>query len=188
MTDIQVPYDFTISINGQDWYMLAKTMAWLKGVDGQVQINPYKRRCSQANMIKHKDENSPGKPRVYVNRDGLAEIVERTPSVLLSYKRLLGVASGTTRNEHVFGSLLSGFFNEIGVSVERQVPLGDYRIDFIVGGTVAVEYDEQGHQSYCKKREELRSSEISRRYRLVRVSDSDNEGASIAKVLAIYNA
>ena len=182
MSDIHIPSEFITPIDGVEWYMLAKTMAWLKGIDGSVQVNQYKNRCSACNIKRFKSDEEKGKPRIYVNRDGLTEIVERTPSVKLSYKRLMGVSSGVTRSEHVFGCLLEGFFDEIGLSVDRQVALDDYRIDFVIDGVVAVEYDELDHASYNKKREAIRERDILRKYRLVRVSESENEGAAIARI------
>lgn len=185
MSDLQIPYEFTKTINGGDWFMLAKVMGWLKGIEGSVQIHPYKRRCSPCNIIKYKEDTEKGKARIYVNRDGLREVVERTPSILLDYKRLLGVAAGITRSEHVFGCLLAGFFKEMGVEVERQVSVGEYNIDFVVGGIVAVEYDETDHSSYDSKKEIIRSRAIQEKYRLIRISDKDNEGSAIAKVLEL---
>ena len=181
-----LPPSLQKEINGKNYFMLADTMAWLKGKSKPELATTYKRRCSDANIIYYKDSNQKGKPRIYVTVDGLKEIVDKTQSVKLDYKRLLGLSSGGTRAEHVFRSLLDGFFSFHNISVETQVACNGYFIDFIIGGSLAVEFDEDGHASYFNKDEIKREEAIKKSYSLVRVSDRDNEGLAIAKVYAQY--
>ena len=181
-----LPSHLQKEINVVNYFMLADTMAWLKGKDKPELATVYKRKCSTSNIIKYKDNDQKGKPRIYVNIEGLKEIVDKTQSVKLDYKRLLGLSSGGTRSEHVFRSLLDGFFGFYGVEVKSQVLHKGYFIDFVIDGFLAVEFDEDGHASYFNEREAKREASIKEKYQLVRVSDRDNEGMAIAKVYAEY--
>jgi very-short-patch-repair endonuclease len=184
MSDLQIPYSFIEIINGEEWYFLAKTLAWLKKSELPIQINPYKRRCSPLNMIKHRVEGDKGKSKVYVNKAGLIEIVERTRAIKADTKRLLGITSGVTSSESMFESFLDGIALALNIKVERQVALGDYRIDFVINGKLAVEFDELTHASYSEKRESLREREIERAgYKILRVKDSDNFGYSLGLII-----
>ena len=181
-----LPFYLQKEIKGVNYFMLADTMAWLKGKDVPELATTYKRKCSPSNIIKYKDDNQKGKPRIYVNIDGLKEIVDKTQSVKLDYKRLLGLSSGGTRAEHVFRSLLDGFFSYHGIEIKSQVACEGYFIDFVIGGILAVEYDEDGHASYFNQQEEEREAAIKTKFNLVRVSDRDNEGLAMARVFAEF--
>jgi len=184
MSDLQIPHEFTLFHNGEDWYSLSHTMAWLKDSDNPIQVNPYKRRCSKPNIKQIKIDGAKGKPKIYVNMEGLKEIVERTRSIGLNTKKLLGITSGVTSNEKIFEDLLSGFCFEMGLSVQTQYRVENYSVDYLVGGVLAVEYDEITHISYCSKREKIREGRIkSNGFDLLRVSDSENIGASLARIV-----
>lgn len=183
MSDIQIPFDYTEIIDGTEWYSLSHTMGWLKGLNTPVQINPYKRRCSKSNIRFFKNENQKGKPRAFVNIHGLREIVERTRSIELSTKRLIGVKSGVTSSEKVFGDLLIGFFSEIGICAQPQFEIEGFKVDYLIGKKVAVEFDEHTHASYCKDRESYRQSRIEGAgYSVVRISDDLSYGNAIGLV------
>lgn len=183
MSDLQIPLEYTEIIDGAEWYSLSHTMGWLKGVDYPVQINPYKRRCSSCNIRYYKTENQKGKPRAYVNIEGLREIVERTRSIELKTKRLIGVKSGVTSSEKVFGDILFGFFSSFGIDIKPQFKVEGFMVDYLVGDEVAVEFDEFTHDSYCQKKEDYRESRITANgYKIVRVKDSLCYGEALALV------
>ena len=116
------------------------------------------------------------------------EIVERTRAISLDTKKLLGVATGVTSSECIFGDMLKGLSRSMGFSVESQFKVGDYRVDFLVGGKVAVEFDEITHASYCNKRENIRTKELERAgYSIVRVSDKDNIGEGLGLIINTLN-
>lgn len=183
MSDLQIPYEFTLFHEGEDWYSLSHTLAWLKDSKDPIQVNPYKRRCSKPNIKPIKTDGEKGKPKIYVNMAGLKEIVERTRSINLNTKKLLGVASGVTSSEKIFEDLLSGFCLELGLSMQPQYSIENYSVDYLVGGFLAVEYDEITHISYCSKREKIRENRIkSNGFQIERVKDSENMGAALARI------
>lgn len=61
--------------------------------------------------------------------------------------------------EKAFGKWIDGLFKES--EIERQVVVGGYRIDFVIGGSIYIEYDEKEHkhtkESDMKKEDDVLS-------------------------------
>ena len=184
MSDLQIPYNLIELIEGEEWYFLSGTLSWLKNTDQPIQIHPYKGRCTPCNMKKHKTEGCKGKPKIYVNKKGLIEIIERTRAIKADTKRLLGITSGVTSSEAIFEYFLDGLAQSMSFNVDRQFKVGEYNVDFMINKTLAVEFDEGEHKSYNSKREILREREIERAgYKILRINDSDNTGYSLGLII-----
>jgi very-short-patch-repair endonuclease len=55
------------------------------------------------------------------------------------------------RREHVFGDMLKPFCNALGFDVRTQVSVGPYRVDFVVGDDVFIEFDEPYHKNQLER-------------------------------------
>lgn len=66
------------------------------------------------------------------------------------------------RKELEFCEMLERILTPLGVIIEKQVSVINYkyRIDFIIGGSIAVEYDEYEAHKYSKESDEKRMNEI----------------------------
>ena len=74
-------------------------------------------------------------------------------------------------------------------NIQRQVQCGSYYIDFVLFNNIAIEIDENGHSSYDKKNELIRSEFILKNgYSLVRFNPHKNKPFEIIeKILKINN-
>ena len=50
-----------------------------------------------------------------------------------------------SKPEIEFGEMLERFLKRWNVTIERQYPILNYRIDFLINGYIAIEYDEEHH-------------------------------------------
>ena len=179
-----IPDHLKKTINGIEYFFLSKTLAWLKDSSQPIQVHQYKKRCNKIHLIAHRDKNDHGRGKIYVTADGLREIIDRSPSIEVSHKKALGLSCGTTTSEGVFGMILKGYFKPFGISVDTQVPCSGYFIDFVIGGIIAIEYDEGGHSSYSYIKEREREKVIKEKYKLYRVNDTQVESEAISEIIA----
>ena len=98
------------------------------------------------------------------------------------------------REETHFGKVLEYFCEYLHLKLFKQYPIDKYRIDYYVPEIkLAIEYDENGHRSYNKKREEAREKIIKERLGcdILRISNeteyAQNTISCILIILSKYN-
>lgn len=139
-------------------------------------------------LTKYKDIKGQKRPMYILNKDAL--------SILNQYYRnpKLGEICGqkilvkSTRFEVSFGNILIPILKELGLEVEKQFIVGNYRIDFYIPKLkVAIEYDEFQHNHMKnilndKQREDYLKRVLGCKF--IRVSFKDNDAKNVGKVLS----
>ena len=67
----------------------------------------------------------------------------------------------TSKHEIEFGETLEKFLKRWNVTIEKQYSILNYRIDFLVNGYIAVEYDEE-HHNFQKEEDIIRMETINK--------------------------
>lgn len=129
--------------------------------------------------------------KLMINPDGIVEYLQKKicytdneiESVLfwLKSKSLIDkVFMSMSRKEIAFKNEIISFFEMFDIEVESQVEHESVIIDFVVGGRLAVEYDEDKHSGYDNDSELKREEVIKGKYKLIRVDDSCSNGHNLA--------
>lgn len=84
-----------------------------------------------------------------------------------------------------FGDNLSSICIALGLELKREVNTERYRVDFVLNGVVAVEYNERCHNDRNKEKEDQRIRELERNFkRVVVVDDKKSDLENICIVLS----
>lgn len=115
----------------------------------------------------------------YATKDGIIEMVSKMPRFPLNIKNELGLYITKTSEAEV-GHILYDFCKEAGFSIETQVLLDKYHIDFVINNKIAIEVNEQSHKYF---NESKRYNQIQQKYNLIVFDTSTTVGILFAKIL-----
>lgn len=145
-------------------------------------------------FIREKENKKDKRTSRFVNLDGLRQWVEKKRNIdkraLESFISKLKELKIVDKDffilpkckEKTFNFHLQDYANYLGLNLDRQVQCGSYVVDFVINNSLAIEFDENNHIQYDKKKEQERENFILERYKLVRVNDTDSIGLSLAKI------
>lgn len=134
------------------------------------------------------DAKGETRPMYNVSIDGLSMLNQHYSNKKLGEICGQKVLVHATRFEVSFGNILIPILDELGLDVEKQLVVGDYRIDFYIPKLkVAIEYDEEQHNNpqsifADKTREEYLNRVLGCKF--IRVSFEDSDAVNVGKVLS----
>ncbi len=174
-------------------YLEFKTFYFL--VTGRICDSVEMRKISKENIVKLRDKDKKTIVRTYVNKNGIIEWISHR--VFLKNKKkiikelieagfigkndlILSTGKGVT-----FGDNLEIILNSLGIELDREVSVCDYVVDyFIKSKNIAIEYNEKGHQSYNKEKENERMKKLSSVFDdVIILKDDKSDVENIAEVL-----
>lgn len=143
--------------------------AWIKGRIEQYGLVKNCDYVTHLNVVKNVTGGRGGRRSkdYYISLE-MAKIIakyENKPKAHVVYNALITFCKGDislvrdTRLELKFADILVPFCEALGVDVKTQVRVLNYRVDFLLGDNVLVEYDEKYHD-YHLERDSLRQNEI----------------------------
>ena len=145
-------------------------------------------------FIRDKESKKDKRVSRFVNLDGLRQWIEkkrnidkRTLESFIAKIKELGIVDKDffilpKCKEKNLSFHLQDYANHLELKLDRQVRCGNYVIDFVINNRLAIEFDENKHTQYDKKKEQERENYILQRYKLVRINDADSIGLSLAKI------